>query len=262
MARQHHNSQFHNIPRKKYHIRHMARRILSFTFVFTSICVSASLSSSVSTAMTDKEPVWCEEKQIYIGGVPENEEVKRLIEENDGHLKIFGYGSLCWNPGSEGGLAKASQTLGWVKGYKRVWAQRSTDHRGTVDFPGLVCTLLTEEEYELAQRSATSNAGQSQPEGSSSNDDKSDKTGDSIVTQGIIFDVPPDLVEETLQDLDFREKGGYARDVCTVVEEKTQKTHRALLYRGTPDNPAFSSRALTDLPLSAAIMSVSVGPSG
>lgn len=206
-------------------------------------------------AMSDKEPVWCEEKQIYIGGVPENEEVKRLIEENDGHLKIFGYGSLCWNPGSEGGLAKASQKLGWVKGYKRVWAQRSTDHRGTVDFPGLVCTLLTEKEYESAKTSATSNVDPS-------NNDKASETDDSIVTQGIIFDVPPDLVDETLQDLDFREKGGYARDVCTVVEEETQKTHRALLYRGTPDNPAFSSRALVDLPLSAAIMSVSVGPSG
>ena len=205
--------------------------------------------------MSDKEPVWCEEKQIYIGGVPENEEVKRLIEENDGHLKIFGYGSLCWNPGSEGGLAKASQKLGWVKGYKRVWAQRSTDHRGTVDFPGLVCTLLTEKEYESAKTSATSNVDPS-------NNDKASETDDSIVTQGIIFDVPPDLVDETLQDLDFREKGGYARDVCTVVEEETQKTHRALLYRGTPDNPAFSSRALVDLPLSAAIMSVSVGPSG
>ena len=241
----------------------MAHRLLYCTFLFIIIRISASFSSSsMSTAMTDKEPVWCEEKQIYIGGVPENEEVKQLIEENDGHLKIFGYGSLCWNPGSEGGLAKASQTLGRVKGYKRVWSQRSTDHRGTVDFPGLVCTLLTEEEYKLAQRSTVTDAKLLESEEASSNDDMDEKTGDSIVTQGIIFDVPPDLVEETLEDLDFREKGGYARDVCTVVEEETQKTHRALLYRGTPDNPAFSSRALIDLPLSAAIMSVSVGPSG
>jgi alpha-tubulin suppressor-like RCC1 family protein len=82
------------------------------------------------------------------------------------------------------------------------------------------------------------------------------------VTRGIIFDVPPDLVEETLQELDFREKGGYARDVCDVMEEESQKMHKALLYRGTPDNPAFSSRAIFDLSLSAAIMSVAIGPSG
>ena len=236
--------------------------INKFIFFFISIRSTASFSTAMSTSNTGNGPVWCEEKQIYIGGVPENEEVKQLIEENDGHLKIFGYGSLCWNPGSEGGLAKASQTLGRVKGYKRVWSQRSTDHRGTVDFPGLVCTLLTEEEYKLAKRSAVSNAELSESKEVYSNDIKAEKAGDSIVTQGIIFDVPPDLVEETLADLDFREKGGYARDVCTVVEEETQKIHRALLYRGTPDNPAFSSRALIDLPFSAAIMSVSVGPSG
>lgn len=37
---------------------------------------------------------------------------------------------------------------------------------------------------------------------------------------------------------------------------------KALLYRGTPDNPAFWERALLDLPLAAAVMSVSIGPSG
>lgn len=202
-----------------------------------------------------KGPVWCEKNQIYVGGVPENEEVKQLIEEGNGHIRIFGYGSLCWNPGTEGGLSKASQTLGRVRGYKRVWAQRSTDHRGSVDFPGIVCTLLTEQEYESVQKSAYTNDDFQSPDVG----DNSEELGE---TMGIIFDVPPELVEETLQELDFREKGGYARDVCNVVEEGTQNAHRALLYRGTPDNPAFSSRALLDLPFAAAIMSVSVGPSG
>lgn len=220
----------------------------------------------MTTSNTGKGPVWCEEKQIYIGGVPENEEVKQLIKENNGHLKIFGYGSLCWNPGADGGLSKASQTLGRVQGYKRVWAQRSTDHRGSIDFPGIVCTLLTEQEYESVRESASTTHFQSlvavRSSVDSTIDDKTEYLSENIATQGIIFDVPPDLVEETLQELDFREKGGYARDVCEVVEEGSQKKYRALLYRGTPDNPAFSSRALLDLPLSAAIMSVSIGPSG
>ncbi len=236
----------------------MEYRSLNFIFLFISIHNAASLSSAMSTSTTSDGPVWCEKNQIYIGGVPENEEVKQLINESNGHLRIFGYGSLCWNPGTEGGLSKASQTLGRVQGYKRVWAQRSTDHRGTVDFPGIVCTLLTEEEYDAARKVASTNIE------SASQDTilSADGASDTMVTQGIIFDVPPELVDETLQDLDFREKGGYARDVCTVVEEESQKTYRALLYRGTPDNPAFSSRALIDLPLSAAIMSVSIGPSG
>lgn len=244
----------------------MAYLFVYCIILFITIRNAASLSTGMSTSNTNKGPVWCEENQIYIGGVPENEEVKKLIEESNGHLRIFGYGSLCWNPGADGGLPKATQTLGRVQGYKRCWAQRSTDHRGSVDFPGIVCTLLTEQEYESARRSASTNDFQSQGAAPSSADsiidDKAEDLNEIMLTQGMIFDVPPDLVEETLQELDFREKGGYARDVCDVVEEGTQKTYRALLYRGTPDNPAFLSRALLDLSLSAAIMSVSIGPSG
>ena len=44
---------------------------------------------------------------------------------------------------------------------------------------------------------------------------------------------------------------GYARDVIDVVEQDTGKTVKALLYRGTPDNPAFWSRTLLDLPYAA-----------
>lgn len=44
---------------------------------------------------------------------------------------------------------------------------------------------------------------------------------------------------------------GYARDVIDVVEDETGKNVKALLYRGTPDNPAFWKRALLDLPFAA-----------
>jgi hypothetical protein len=44
---------------------------------------------------------------------------------------------------------------------------------------------------------------------------------------------------------------GYARDIIDVEECETGKTVQALLYRGTPDNPAFFPRALLDLPFAA-----------
>ncbi len=47
-----------------------------------------------------------------------------------------------------------------------------------------------------------------------------------------------------------------------VVQDNDGETVNALLYRGTPENPAFWKRALLDLPFAAAIMSVSIGPSG
>ena len=183
-------------------------------------------------------PTWCPEQQIYIGGVvPENAEVKSLIEKNDGFLRLFGYGSLCWNPGT-GALAKPGVigSLGRARGYKRCWAQRSTDHRGNPKFPGIVCTLLEDKEVYETRKMATNEI---------------EEINQPTMTEGIIYLIPPDLVDECLAELDFREKGGYARDVIDVVEDKSGETHKALLYRGTPENPAFWPRALLDLPLAA-----------
>jgi len=50
--------------------------------------------------------------------------------------------------------------------------------------------------------------------------------------------------------------------VIDVVEDDTGNTVKALLYRGTPDNPAFWKRVLLDLQYAAAVISVAIGPSG
>ena len=82
-------------------------------------------------------PVWDPVSQIYVGGVvPENAQVQEMIQANNGSLRLFGYGSLCWNPGTG------------ARGYRRCWAQKSTDHRGVPRFPGIVCTLLKDEEVK------------------------------------------------------------------------------------------------------------------
>lgn len=55
---------------------------------------------------TEAAAVWCPERGIYVGGkVPDQTsigEIASLLDENDGALPIFGYGSLCWNPGDDG----------------------------------------------------------------------------------------------------------------------------------------------------------------
>ena len=197
-------------------------------------------------------PKWCPEQQIYLDGkLPENPQVKALLEKNGGSLRLFGYGSLCWNPGT-GALAKEEVVAksGRARGYKRCWAQKSTDHRGNPKFPGIVCTLLEDGEVHQIQKfanAATKEVGSS---------------AEPTMTEGVIYLIPPELVQECLEELDFREKGGYARETITVVENETGDIHEALLYRGTPDNPAMWNRALLDLPFAAAIISVSEGPSG
>jgi cation transport regulator ChaC len=198
--------------------------------------------SGTEESASNNAPRWDPEQQIYVDGVvPENFDVKALIEKNNGSVRLFGYGSLCWNPGT-GPLAHPGvvSTLGRARGYKRCWAQGSTDHRGTPSFPGIVCTLLEDREVHEIRKAAKEDTVE-----------YDEKTHEPTLTEGVIYLIPPELVDECLAELDFREKGGYARDVIDVVEDKTGETHQALLYRGTPDNPAIWPRALLDLPFAA-----------
>jgi hypothetical protein len=138
----------------------------------------------------EMEAVWDPVAQIYVGGrLPENAAVTQMIKDNQGALRLFGYGSLCWNPGS-GPLADPSVTnvLGRAVGYRRCWAQRSTDHRGDPAFPGIVCTLLKDAEFRAIR-------------------DPDHGSEEKTLTEGLIYTVPPELADECLEDLDFREKG-------------------------------------------------------
>jgi hypothetical protein len=133
-------------------------------------------------------PVWDPVAQIYVNGiVPEHAAVQEMIQQNQGCLLLFGYGSLCWNPGS-GALAHPSvhHRLAKARGYRRCWAQKSTDHRGVPSFPGIVCTLLKDEEVRQL---------------------RSLNYAPPTFTEGLVYQVPAELVDECLAELDFREKG-------------------------------------------------------
>jgi hypothetical protein len=136
-----------------------------------------------SSSSSRPEAIWCPETQTFKGGiVPHHSDTTLTIDElltcNGNKLKIFGYGSLCWHPGTDGVLSlanieqdehdhdvltssspsssprtkrKVTTAPGRAIGYRRCWAQRSADHRGDTEFNGIVCTLLSDEEFAELQ---------------------------------------------------------------------------------------------------------------
>ncbi|GBF91246.1 hypothetical protein Rsub_03566 [Raphidocelis subcapitata] len=95
---------------------------------------------------------------------------------------IFGYGSLAHTPG----FRYAPRVEGYIEGWRRVWWQGSTDHRGTPEAPGRTVTLTPDPAAK---------------------------------THGVAFEVAGDSaeVERTVAYLEWREK---QYDVRTRVDVK------------------------------------------
>ena len=117
------------------------------------------------------------------------------------YVWIFGYGSLIWKPG----FPFEESAEGWLDGWTRFFWQGSTDHRGTVEQPGRVVTIMRQ-------------AGQR--------------------CYGRAYRITAEQAEQTFGYLDHREKGGYEQ-LWLPVQLLDGRRPECCLYRATCDNPNY-----------------------
>ncbi|CAG8500836.1 12178_t:CDS:2 [Funneliformis caledonium] len=154
---------------------------------------------------------------------------------------IFGYGSLVWKPPPVYNKKLIFYYQDILKdmfgGFGR---HRSTDHRGTIEKPGRVVTLIPIEEWKLL-------------------DDFHDHKEDDV-TWGIVYKISEEDIKEMMDYLDYREKNGYTIHYLDVYQLGSGEpiVKNAMVYIGTTKNEEYVGPA----PLNSLAQQIYECPSG
>ena len=191
------------------------------------------------------------------------------VDKQNG-IWILGYGSLIYKPPPH----YTHRIPAIIHGYSRRFWQSSTDHRGTLDSPGRVATLIPF--ADIVGNEAFMD------DFKRFHDPSVQLTGpDDLTTLGVVYYIPEKYVGAVRQYLDVREQNGYSLHEVEVhlevsaeqeVElggslvalERHSETGRRILstsvYIGTVENEAFVGPE--DLEDTARVIASSHGPSG
>ncbi|KAL4996401.1 ChaC-like protein-domain-containing protein [Aspergillus recurvatus] len=168
----------------------------------------------------------------------------------NGDLWVFGYGSLIWKPPPH----YDQRVPGYIEGYVR-----RTDHRGTLEQPGRVVTVIERNFWE------------------SLDDPLSHMEASTTRVWGAAYHIPASHAEEVHDYLDVREIDGYSvhytpfHPVTTTATATGTSTDQPLfatpmtcmVYIGQPSNPQFlRDPARRDPQDVAEVISRGVGQSG
>ncbi|WP_424927075.1 gamma-glutamylcyclotransferase [Amaricoccus tamworthensis] len=146
------------------------------------------------------------------------------MENRNGALWVFGYGSLIWDPG----FAYEEKTLAVLRGYRRAFCMTSIHYRGTAEDPGLVLAL--------------------------------DEDGQGAC-EGVIYRVADEVADAVLEYLRERELISYAYDEAWLdVEAGDGRVLRAVTYVMNRDHDQYAGAL--DLASQAAIIARTAGTRG
>ncbi|XP_044761442.1 putative glutathione-specific gamma-glutamylcyclotransferase 2 [Coccinella septempunctata] len=122
---------------------------------------------------------------------------------------VFGYGSLVWKVD----FPFERKEIGYIKGYERRFYQHSTDHRGTVNNPGRVVTLIPSDNPESK-------------------------------VFGVAYKIKEEDIDYVVNHLDYREKGGYERvSVLFYPRNNESFPFSIIIYLANHENPHFAGYA-------------------
>ncbi|EPX71132.1 ChaC-like protein [Schizosaccharomyces octosporus yFS286] len=136
----------------------------------------------------------------------------------EGSFWIFGYGSLIWHPPPKYDLSIPC----YLRGYVRRFWMKSEDHRGTVEKPGRVLTLIPYEEWKQFSDWAHTPYDEG--------------------CWGMAFRIPAPFAKEIRAYLDDREINGYTPHDVPVyahIGDKKPILDHCLVYVGTSNSPQF-----------------------
>lgn len=122
---------------------------------------------------------------------------------------IFGYGSILWKVD----FPHEQSMIGYIKGYVRRFYQHSIDHRGTVENPGRVVTLLP-------------------------SDDKEEKVW------GKAYGISLDKIDDVINHLDVRERGGYERKYDLFYpKDEPNSPFQIMIYIASEKNKQYAGES-------------------
>ena len=195
---------------------------------------------------------WDEEKGVWKGDSAPS--LDHSLSTLPDPLYLFGYGSLVWRPGDL--LQQFPSFKCRCFGYKRLFAQRSTDHRGIPAFPGLVATLVHENHLikvglldhlkdnlniEVEEPSSTTTTTTTTTTIPSTSESVSN-----VSTIGVVYMIEDRTqINALIKELDYREKGGYQRHLIKLRLLEDTPHHvkgdivQGLVYTGSEMNPNF-----------------------